>query len=248
MSPHTDQHGALLQAVAVGDLPHDAQEVARRRAECEPCAARLDGLALAAEVLAADRAEHDELLALAAEITDAPGEDLIEALRDHPEIRGGAGAGQGGAVEAAPPAWGPSRFGAMLALAAAAAFLAYLMIPSGGGQPIEPDLPPDRYLNEQTGDLRLTAPLGDVESFTEFTWTVDPGLEVEVGYYELVVRADGSPESTLAQTRSPAWTPPAAQPPSELAESTEIEWWVVAYDLGAEELARSQPGFARRSP
>ena len=228
MSEHTNQHEALLQAVVVGEVTADAEAVVARRRACPRCARRLDALARALAALEADRAEQEELLALAEEQHDAPGEHHVEALLEGaPRERAGAPAG---------PRRPPWLAGALTALAAAAGVLFFLRPladqGAGGDAPEEP-----RLLGgvEESG-LTPLEPLGAVDEYGPFRWSVDPSLAREVGYYVVLVRGPEGEEQELGKSRTTEWDPgPLIR---ELPDR--VEWFVEARGLGADDvLARS---------
>lgn len=231
MTSHMETHEELLRDVVVGDLAPDDPAVRERIESCPECRRLLEGTLRATELLEQDRAEQEELLALAASLPDAPVES-VEAMRDHPEIRQRWGPDRG-------PSWlraGP--IAALLALAAAVLAI-FMLVPRDGGEP-DTELGP-RMLGDPA-DLLLLEPRGVLDDYGTFAWQIDPELEDTVAYYTVIIQSEGQRLREVARTRQPRWTPGAGELPAE------IEWWVEAYGAGDVKLARSEPASARRSP
>lgn len=228
MNRHAEEHEAMLRSIAVGELSPEDHAVQRRRQECAECDRQIGSILAVVELLDEGARDANRILAEAARIGRAPGEDRILALADHPEIRSSASPPR----RLGFPAWIPV---AAAAAAIAAVFLIVRPAPTG------PDEGAPRLLGEATG-ISPSTPTGTA-GFERFAWTVEGGIAERARAYTLVVEGTDFLEEIDGLT-STEWSDPSRA--QGFPDS--IEWWVEAYDATGELLARSARAAARRSP
>jgi hypothetical protein len=229
MIRHPEEHEGLLVSIAAGELAPGDQAVRHRRAECAECDKRIGAILSVVGLLDQDARDVNHILAEAARMSSAPGEDRIMALASHPEIRSDAAPPR----RLAFPAWIPV---ATAAAAILAVFLIVRVSPTGSEESEEP-----RLLGERA-DISPITPTG-ASVFERFAWTVEGAIAERARSYTLVVEGADFLEEIEGLT-STEWSDPSRA----RGFPDSIEWLVEAYDATGALLARSARASAQRSP
>lgn len=182
-----EQAEELLRRVMTGELARDDAEVVRAAEASPEFRAALDGMLDVVSILDGDAEVERETLTGAAQMTGAPGQELVQSTLDQLLDEGR-----------------PATFPWKPLLAVAAALVALLAVVSQLGGP-EPDRPDGQMMGAGIRDLW---PTGIVGAVPEFRWQGDlpAGAVFELRIWHADDYPDGSPWKEVELTDT-AWTP-----------------------------------------